>query len=91
MAGTIILGIAYGLKVQPVNDPNVEIAEKGLHAISTASSPGAAIFDLFPMSMTSSGLNSASSVLTTHSSASRTFMGSRSRRKCKQLNTEFYR
>lgn len=40
MAGTIIIGIAYGLKVQPVNDPNVEIAEKGLHAVSTASSPG---------------------------------------------------
>ncbi|EIM84308.1 cytochrome P450 [Stereum hirsutum FP-91666 SS1] len=49
MTGTIIIRIAYGLKVQPINDPNVEIAEKGLHAVSTASSPGAAIFDLFPM------------------------------------------
>lgn len=57
MTGTIIIRIAYGLKVQPINDPNVEIAEKGLHAVSTASSPGAAIFDLFPMSMALRVLN----------------------------------
>lgn len=79
MAGTIIIGTAYGLKVQPVNDPNVEIAERGLHAVSTSSSPGAVIFDLFPMSMALRALKSVSKALTSFSSASCTVVVSRGR------------
>lgn len=48
MAGAIILGIAYGIKVQPHDDPYVEIVEKGLQAAAAVSGPRAQIFDLLP-------------------------------------------
>ncbi|EIM84323.1 cytochrome P450 [Stereum hirsutum FP-91666 SS1] len=51
MAGTIILAVAYGIKVKPRDDPHVAIAEQGLNALSTASSPRARIFELLPSAM----------------------------------------
>ncbi|EIM84324.1 cytochrome P450 [Stereum hirsutum FP-91666 SS1] len=48
MAGAIILGIAYGIKVQPHDDPYVETVEKGLQAAAAVSEPHAQLFDLLP-------------------------------------------
>lgn len=48
MAGQVILLIAYGIDVRPHGDPNVEVAEKALHAVSLASSMGGGLFDLVP-------------------------------------------
>lgn len=48
MAGTIILGIAYGIKVQPHDDPYIGTVEKGLQASAAVTEPRAQIFDLLP-------------------------------------------
>lgn len=48
MAGTIILGIAYGINVKPHNDPYIETVERGLKAVATITEPRAQIFDLLP-------------------------------------------
>lgn len=50
MAGATILGISYGLDVNSSHDSNVEIAEEGLRAIETSTSPQARVFNFFPAS-----------------------------------------
>jgi hypothetical protein len=47
-AGSIILKIAYGIDVQPSNDPNIEIAEKAIDGLAHALKPGSFIVDIFP-------------------------------------------
>jgi hypothetical protein len=49
MAGTIILAAAYGIDVQPSNDPFVEIAEKAIRAFSIGGRPGAYLVDSIPI------------------------------------------
>ncbi|KAJ3512407.1 hypothetical protein NLJ89_g3545 [Agrocybe chaxingu] len=49
MAGETIISIAYGLDVQPKNDPYVEIAEKGVHPLLEAGVPGAFLVDSLPV------------------------------------------
>lgn len=41
MGSMIILSVAYGIHIQPQNDPNVEAAEKMMSVLSAASLPGA--------------------------------------------------
>ena len=48
MAGKIILSTAYGIDVQPANDPFVEIAEKGMAGMAWAGKPGYAV-EYIPM------------------------------------------
>lgn len=40
MSGSIILAIAYGINVQPHNDPNIEAAEKMMYVLETVGIPG---------------------------------------------------
>ena len=47
-AGNFILDIAYGYKVQPVNDPIVEIAERTTYLVTKGVSPGAYLVNVFP-------------------------------------------
>ncbi|KAF7369664.1 Cytochrome P450 [Mycena venus] len=48
MAGTLIMDIAYGIKVLPSDDPYIQLAEKAMHDLSNASIPGAFLVDTFP-------------------------------------------
>ncbi|KAJ7257102.1 cytochrome P450 [Mycena rebaudengoi] len=48
MAGTLIMDIAYGIKVLPSHDPYIQMAEKAMHDLSNASIPGAFLVDTFP-------------------------------------------
>ena len=41
MTGSIILGITFGMEVQPRDDPYVLLAEKALHTIAVAGNVGA--------------------------------------------------
>ena len=47
-AASFILGIAYGYKVQPVNDPIVELAERTTYLVTKGVSPGAYLVNFFP-------------------------------------------
>ena len=49
MAGSLILGVAYGIDVQPNNDPYIATAETALHAISMAGNAGAYLVDYIPI------------------------------------------
>lgn len=49
MAGSLILGVSYGLDVQPENDPYIATAEKALHAMSMAGNAGSFLVDTVPM------------------------------------------
>ncbi|KAJ4485415.1 cytochrome P450 [Lentinula aciculospora] len=49
MTGTIILAVAYGIDVQPKNDPNIAAAEKMIAVLNTAGIPGAFLVDVFPI------------------------------------------
>lgn len=40
MAGEVIVSVAYGIDVQPVDDPYVALGEKASESISIASVPG---------------------------------------------------
>ncbi|KAJ7633666.1 cytochrome P450 [Mycena polygramma] len=48
-AGQNILSIAYGIDVQPVDDPYVALAHETLHILSEASPPGKYVVDSFPI------------------------------------------
>ncbi|KAK1227700.1 hypothetical protein PQX77_009288 [Marasmius sp. AFHP31] len=48
-AATIILSIAYGIRLLPENDPYVALAEEGVHAIILAARPGAYLVESLPM------------------------------------------
>lgn len=49
MAGETIMSIAYGIKVQPKNDPHITTAERALRTLSTAAVPGAFLVDAIPI------------------------------------------
>ena len=49
MAGETILAIAYGLQVQPENDPYIAIAERSNRSIDEAGKPGAFLVDSLPI------------------------------------------
>jgi hypothetical protein len=40
MAGEIIMSVAYGIDVEPANDPYVTLADAALHSLGNASVPG---------------------------------------------------
>jgi hypothetical protein len=40
MAGEIIMSVAYGIDVQPANDPYVTLAEAAVHSLANAIVPG---------------------------------------------------
>ncbi|KAI0316472.1 cytochrome P450 [Amylostereum chailletii] len=48
MAGQISLSISYGLDVKPRDDPYVEMAERGLHALFLGSQLRGQVFDMIP-------------------------------------------
>lgn len=49
MAGQTIIKIAYGIDVQPKNDPYIEAAEEALKAFAFGSTTRAGMFDTFPI------------------------------------------
>ncbi|KAE9397654.1 cytochrome P450 [Gymnopus androsaceus JB14] len=49
LMGAIILGVAYGLHVQPKNDPDIEAANKMIDVLTRALLPGAFLVDSFPI------------------------------------------
>ncbi|KAF5358754.1 hypothetical protein D9758_008596 [Tetrapyrgos nigripes] len=48
-AGTTILSIAYGIEVQPENDPFIDTAERALHAVAAAINSGSYVVDQLPV------------------------------------------
>ena len=48
MAGDTIMSVAYGLEVQPDDDPYIKTAEEGVHPLHTAAVPGAFLVDSLP-------------------------------------------
>lgn len=48
MAGMIILHSAYGIEVQPEDDPYVQMSERALHAMAEAGNAGAYLVDSLP-------------------------------------------
>ncbi|KAJ7142216.1 cytochrome P450 [Mycena epipterygia] len=49
MAGEIIISVAYGIDVLPVNDPYIAVAEKTNHAGIQATTPGRFLVDSIPL------------------------------------------
>jgi len=49
MMGAITISMAYGIKIQPDNDPYIEIAEKALIGLATGAQPGAFLVESFPV------------------------------------------
>ncbi|KAE9397631.1 cytochrome P450 [Gymnopus androsaceus JB14] len=49
MTGSIILRVAYGIHVQPNNDPDIHAAEKMIHVLNIAGLPGAFLVDTLPI------------------------------------------
>ena len=47
-AANFILDITYGYKVQPVNDPFVELAERTTYLVNQGVSPGTYLVNFFP-------------------------------------------
>ncbi|KIY69044.1 cytochrome P450 [Cylindrobasidium torrendii FP15055 ss-10] len=47
-AASLVISIAYGIDIKPVNDPYVKAAEEAAHTISVAGVPGAFLVDTFP-------------------------------------------
>lgn len=47
--GGIALSLAYGLQIQPSNDPYIELAEKASASFLEAAVPGAFLVDVFPI------------------------------------------
>ncbi|KAF8960140.1 cytochrome P450 [Flammula alnicola] len=48
-AGDTIISLAYGINVQPRNDPYIMTAQEGVHPIFEAAKPGAFLVDQFPI------------------------------------------
>ncbi|KXN82772.1 O-methylsterigmatocystin oxidoreductase [Leucoagaricus sp. SymC.cos] len=49
MAGETIISVAYGLDIKPKDDPYIETAERGVHALTVAGVPGAFLVDMIPI------------------------------------------
>ncbi|KAJ3995887.1 cytochrome P450 [Lentinula boryana] len=49
MTSTVILAVAYGIHVQPKNDPNIAAAEEMIKVLNIAGIPGAFLVDVFPI------------------------------------------
>ncbi|KAF8193905.1 cytochrome P450 [Mycena galopus ATCC 62051] len=49
MAAMVILSTAYGIDVQPENDPYVDVAEKALHAMACTGNRGSFLVDSLPL------------------------------------------
>ncbi|KAJ7118250.1 cytochrome P450 [Mycena epipterygia] len=49
MAGEIIISVAYGIDVLPLNDPYIAIAEEAVHAAIAAVIPGRFLVDSIPL------------------------------------------
>ncbi|KAJ3534780.1 hypothetical protein NMY22_g6770 [Coprinellus aureogranulatus] len=49
VVGAITLSTAYGLDISPSHDPYIEIAEKGMLALTAATAPGAFLVDAVPI------------------------------------------
>lgn len=49
MAAEIIMRLAYGIDVQPKDDPYVDIADSGIRAIEASVSAGSYLVDSFPV------------------------------------------
>ncbi|KAJ7137205.1 cytochrome P450 [Mycena epipterygia] len=49
MAGEVIISVAYGINVLPVNDPYIAAAEEGLQTVFQAAIPGRFLGDSIPM------------------------------------------
>jgi len=48
MAGAISLAIAYGMDIQPSDDPYIELAEKAHEGLMQAALPGSFLVDTLP-------------------------------------------
>jgi hypothetical protein len=48
MAADIILSVAYGIQIQPENDPYVDLAERVLKILERAATPGSYLVDTIP-------------------------------------------
>jgi hypothetical protein len=48
MAGATILKLAYGIKIQPENDPFIYTAERATEAISATTNAGSYLVDVLP-------------------------------------------
>ncbi|KAJ7498204.1 cytochrome P450 [Mycena galericulata] len=48
LAGEIIMSVAYGIKVQPQNDPFIALSKAALHSLVIASVPGKFLVDVIP-------------------------------------------
>ncbi|KAJ8518591.1 hypothetical protein ONZ45_g4347 [Pleurotus djamor] len=48
MSGSVILGIAYGLKVETPDNPYIQLSEEGVTPLTIASIPGAFLVDTLP-------------------------------------------
>ncbi|KAF5349136.1 hypothetical protein D9756_009447 [Leucocoprinus leucothites] len=49
LAGETIMSIAYGLDIKPKDDPYIQIAEQGVHALGIAAVPGTFLVDILPI------------------------------------------
>ncbi|KAJ4499744.1 cytochrome P450 [Lentinula lateritia] len=49
MIGAIIIGVAYGVQVQPKNDPNIDAAARMYGVLNTVLLPGAFLVDTLPI------------------------------------------
>ncbi|KAJ4485414.1 cytochrome P450 [Lentinula aciculospora] len=49
LTGTTILAVAYGIHVQPKDDPNIAAVEKMISVFKAAAMPGAFLVDVFPI------------------------------------------
>lgn len=47
--GSIIMSVAYGIDVLPVNDPFIDTAEKAISGLSEAGVTGAYLVDVLPL------------------------------------------
>ncbi|KAJ3545634.1 hypothetical protein NMY22_g2358 [Coprinellus aureogranulatus] len=48
MVGVTMMSLAYGIKVEPVNDPNIRLAQESLDAVLEATVPGRYLVDTIP-------------------------------------------
>ncbi|KAJ7509506.1 cytochrome P450 [Mycena galericulata] len=48
MAGQVILSTAYGIEVQPEDDPYIDISEKSVYAMARTANKGSYLVDLLP-------------------------------------------
>ena len=48
MVGATVTSLAYGIKIQPVNDPNLKLAQDSLDSVLEAFIPGKYLVDQIP-------------------------------------------